>query len=85
MEPIAFSTSNGDLLVALWNDEPARGVEHDVGAVLSLPGIRAEAVMAFDAVSGFGQDLVTSQEDQALVIHDLRVGDTPLVLRITIE
>ena len=79
----SFSTSNDELLIAIWSHgSPA---EHDTGAEvkLVLPGISSPEVIGIDVLYGFEQELITSTEDGNLVIENLFIKDYPIILRLT--
>ncbi|MFC2031488.1 hypothetical protein ACFLWA_12280 [Chloroflexota bacterium] len=77
-----FSYTGGENLVAVWTDGVA--VEHDPGvtATLTLPGSALQRVMAVDVLHGFEQEILTGEEEGALVVRDLLVKDYPIVLRL---
>ena len=77
-----FSLPDGDSLVALWTDSVA--IDHDPGVstTITLPGFSDQSVKAIDVLHGVEQDVITSQDNGNLVIHDLLVKDYPIILRI---
>ena len=79
----AFTTSNGDLLLALWTDGVAADVDLGVKAAVTIPGLSARTTTAVDVVYGFGKEIQTASEGGDLVIRDLLVKDSPIVLRFS--
>jgi hypothetical protein len=79
----AFTTSNGDVLLALWSDGVASEVDLGRPATVTVPGLSARKTTAVDVVYGFEKELETSYEDGNLVIRGLLVKDSPIVLRFS--
>jgi hypothetical protein len=77
-----FSLPNESYLIAVWNDGVAVDADPGVPATLTIPGFAGYAVSGIDVLHGFQQQLVTSEADGDLVIHDLLVKDYPLILRL---
>jgi hypothetical protein len=78
----AFSLPNGDKLVALWTNDGAVEDDPGVSSRISIPGYSASAVAGIDVLNGFQQDLVSSNEDQDLVINGLLLKDYPIFIRL---
>jgi len=79
----AFTTPEGDRMLALWTDGVA--VEDDPGikANLTIGGLEGKKATALDVYYGFEQELVTQADNGDLVIPDLLVKDYPIILRIS--
>jgi len=77
-----FSLPNGDHLIALWTDGVAVDADTGIPAMLTIPGYADHEVTGIGILHGFQQQLVTSEEDDDLVIRDLRVKDYPIILRL---
>lgn len=80
---IGFTTSNGDLLLALWRDGTAADVDLGTAATVTVAGVSADKATVVDVVYGLEVELTTDQSEAGLVIRDLLVRDSPLVLRFS--
>jgi hypothetical protein len=78
----SFSLSNGDKLIALWTDGVAVDDDPGVNATVTIPSFSAQKVTGIDVLSGYQQDMITSNENGNLTILKLKVRDYPLILRI---
>ena len=78
----AFSSPNGDQLLALWTDGVAVDDDPGVKSTLIVPGFSAQKVMAIDVLYGVEQEMITTSENGNLVIQDLLVKDYPILLRL---
>jgi hypothetical protein len=78
-----FSLPNDDHLVALWTDGVAVEDDPGVTTTLTIPGFTDHKVKGIDVLYGFEQQVITSEEEGDLVIHDLLVKDYPIILRVT--
>ncbi len=78
-----FGLPNGDLALALWNDDTAQDVDSGSVATVTVPGLGAEAATAVDALYGFQQRLVIHDDGGNLVISDLVVRDSPMVILLS--
>jgi hypothetical protein len=78
----SFSLPNGDKLIALWTDSAAVDEDLGVKANLTLRGFTAQDVMGNEVIEGFQQLIITSNENENLIIQNLIVRDYPLILRI---
>jgi len=79
----AFTTPEGDRMLALWTDGVALENDPGVKADLTIHGLEAENVVALDVHYGFEQELVTQDDNGDLVIPGLLVKDYPLILRFS--
>jgi hypothetical protein len=77
-----FTLPDGTRLIALWTDGAAVDDDPGVPAKLTIPGITDHTVTGIDVLHGFQQQMVTSEDDGNLVIHNLLVKDYPTILRI---
>ena len=76
----AFSLPNGDRLFALWTHGAASDVDPSISATLTFPGLSGGEVVGIDVLYGFEQNLISSNENGNLVIHDFLVKDYPVIL-----
>lgn len=79
----SFSLSNGDKLVVLWTDGVAVDEDPGVKAILTFPEITAEKVVGIDILNGFAQQMITSIENESVIINNLLVKDYPIILCFT--
>lgn len=79
----SFSLPNGDKLIALWTDGVAVDNDPGIEATLTLPGFSAQKVMGIDVLNGFAQQMITSIENESVIINNLLVKDYPIILRFT--
>lgn len=79
----SFSLSNGDKLVAIWNNNIA--VDYDLGilSTLTIQNFAGWNATGMDVLNGFGQELVSTSEDGNLVIHDFVLKDYPIIIRLS--
>lgn len=78
-----FTLPNGDTLIVLWTDSVAVDEDNGVESTIAIPGISVDKVTAIDVLYGLEQELMTSNENDALVIRNLLVKDYPIVLRLS--
>jgi hypothetical protein len=76
-----FSSPNDQHLVALWTDGIAADFDPGITTTVTLPGLTDHTVTGVDILHGYEQELIASEEDRDLVIHDLLVKDYPIILR----
>jgi hypothetical protein len=83
IKTFTFTRTDGSKLVAIWTDGVA--VENDLGvpATLIIPDLSAGQVTGIDVLYGYEQQLITSSENDNLVVRDLLIKDYPIILRIT--
>lgn len=77
----AFTTPEGDRMLALWTDGVAVEDDPGVKADLTIRGLDAGKTVGLDVYYGFEQELVTQTDNSNLVIPDLLVKDYPIILR----
>jgi hypothetical protein len=78
-----FSAPSGDLLVAVWDDAPARDEDPGVSSTVIVRNVSTATVTAVNTVLGHQQELAFEQEGGDLLIRDLVITQAPLVLRIS--
>ena len=78
-----FALPNDDYLVALWSDGVAADYDPGVTATLTFSGLVDYQVAGIDALYGYQQQMITSEEDGDLVIRNLLVKDYPIILRLS--
>jgi len=83
VKAFTFSKTDGSKIVAIWADGVAVEINSGMLATLTIPGISAGEVKGIDVLYGFEQQLITSSENDNLVIRDLLIKDYPIILRIT--
>jgi hypothetical protein len=77
-----FSLPNGDKLIALWTDSLAIDEDPGVEVNLTLPDSTGQGVKGIDILEGFQQTIVTSYQNDNLIIQNLIVRDYPLILQV---
>ncbi len=70
-------------LLAVWNDGSATDEDPGISSTLRLPGFAGQIAVGIDPLHSLMQSLVTEDEGQTLVIHNLRVKDYPLLVRLS--
>jgi len=78
-----FSLSNGDKMLAVWNDEPAVDFDPGISTTLVIPGFAGWNATAIDVLNGFEQELMTSSENGDLLISDFLLMDYPIIIRLS--
>ena len=79
-----FSLPNGDRMFALWINGVAVDDDTGITSTLMLPGFAGYKAVGIDILNGFEQQLIASDEDGNLVIHNLLVKDYPIILRLAL-
>ncbi len=82
IKAFTFTKTDGSKLVAIWTDGVAVEIDSGMLAALTIPSISAGEVKGIDVLYGFEQQLITSSENDNLVIRDLLIKDYPIILRI---
>jgi len=78
-----FKLSNGDNLLAIWNDGVAVDYDPGTSSTVIIPGFAGWNATGVDVVNGIEQELITSSENGDLVIRDFLLKDYPIILRFT--
>jgi hypothetical protein len=78
-----FTLPNGDRLLAIWSDGVAVDDDPGIASTLILPGYGDQTVTGIDVLYGFEQELVSSNENGDLVIHDFLLKDYPIFIRLS--
>jgi len=79
----AFSLPNGDYLLAVWNDGVATDFDPGMSATVKISGFGEWFATGVDSIYGYEQDLITSNENGNLVIHDFLLKDYPIFIRLS--
>ena len=74
----SFSLSNGDKLIALWNDKIAIDDEPGVKSDLVFDGLSGKEVIGIDVLNGYTQPITVNENK----IENLIVRDYPLIIQI---
>jgi len=82
IERYQFALPNGDQLVALWRDRVAVDEDPGIEANLILKGFSSHKVIGINPFGGFEQQLLTSTDEDDIIIHGLLVRDYPIILRV---
>jgi len=83
IKAFTFTKTDGSKLVAIWTDGVAVEIDSGMLATLTIPSISVGEVTGIDVLYGFEQQLITSSENDNLVIRGLLIKDYPIILRIT--
>ncbi|NIM92945.1 MAG: hypothetical protein GTO18_04450 [Anaerolineales bacterium] len=83
IKAFTFTKTDGSKLVAIWTDGVAVEIDSGMLATLTIPNFSAGEVKGIDVLYGFEQQLITSSENDNLVIQGLLIKDYPIILRIT--
>lgn len=75
-----FSLPNGDKLYALWINDDAVDEVPGIPSILSFSGFADWGVTGIDVINGFTQKLVSTNENDNLVIRDLLIKDYPIII-----
>jgi hypothetical protein len=78
-----FSLNNGSRLFALWTNGAA--LDDDVGVLstVTLPGFSNWSASGVDILNGLEQKLITSNDDDKLIIYNLVIKDYPIFIRLS--
>jgi hypothetical protein len=78
-----FSLPNGDTLVAFWTDGVAK--ENDLGEEVDIriAGFPNYTVTAIDILNNIEQKIVSTAEQDNLIIENLLIKDYPIILRLS--
>jgi hypothetical protein len=77
-----FVLSNGDLLVALWNDVIAEDNSIPQKTNLTINGFYGQNVVGVDTLNGFQQQLEAHLQGGNVIINNLLVSDYPMIVII---
>ena len=83
IESYGFSLPNGEALIALWTNGVAVDYDPGVKSSIILHGYAGQTVTGIDVLYGFEQELVSSNENGDLVIHDFLLKDYPIFIRLS--
>ncbi len=83
VQSYGFSASNGDRLLAVWNDGPAVDADPGVSSTLTVPGLAGWKATAIDVLNGFQQEMMCTSENGALVISGFLLKDYPVIIRLS--
>ncbi len=78
-----FTLSNGDNLLAIWNDGVAVDYDPGISSTVIIPGFAGWNATGVDVVNGIEQELIASSENGDLVIRDFLLKDFPIIIRFT--
>ena len=78
-----FSLPDGDQLIALWSDGVAVDEYPGIVSTITIPGFSNWNAIAMDVLNGYEQELITSNENDNLIIRDLLIKDYPLIIRLS--
>lgn len=73
-----FETNDGDLLIAIWSDVPARDDFQGIVTKLRLEGIQADMVIGIDVLNSKQQELLFSSEEGSVIVPDVVIRDYPM-------
>ena len=79
----SFSLPNGDKLVAVWNDGKAVDDDPGTSSTITIPGFAGWKATGIDVLNGFEQELVSTSENNNLVISDFLLKDYPIIIRLS--
>lgn len=79
----AFSLPNGDSLLAVWTDGIAREFDPGEEANLRIAGFPNYTVTAIDILNNMEQEIVSTAEQDTLIIENLLIKDYPIILRLS--
>lgn len=78
-----FSLPNGDQLIAIWSDGVAVDDDPGIPSTLIIPAISNWYATGTDVLNGIEQKLITSNENNNLIIRGLLIKDYPIVIRLS--
>ena len=82
LKQYAFTLLNGDYVLALWRDVEPGPDDAGVPVTVTLPGLAGYWATGIDVLHGFELQLLTSDDDESLVISNLMVKDYPILIRL---
>ena len=78
-----FSLSNGDKMLAVWNDGLAVDIDPGISTTLVIPGFADWNATGIDVLNGIEQELISSSENGDLFISDFLLKDYPIIIRLS--
>jgi len=80
-----FSLPNGDNLIAVWTDGVAKEFDPGEKAELRIAGFQNYTVTAIDILNNMEQKIVSTAEQDTLIIENLLIKNYPIILRLSPE
>jgi hypothetical protein len=77
-----FGRTDGDMLVAIWNDGPAVDEPLGVPTTVTIPGFEGWAATGIDVLDGFEQDLIAEGGSGRLILNGFLIKDYPTIIRL---
>lgn len=78
-----FSLPNGDSLISVWTDGVAKEFDPGEKADLRIAGFQNYTVTAIDILKSMEQKIVSTTEQDTLIIENLLIKDYPIILRLS--
>jgi len=79
----SFSLPDDEMLIALWTDGVAVDNDPGVPSTLIIPGHAGQRATGIDALHDFEQELISTNVNGSLVIHDFLLRDYPIFIRLS--
>ncbi len=79
----AFSTPEGDRLLAVWTNGVAVDYDPGVEATITIPHFPASEVVCIDLLNNLEQELIFEMVDGNLMVSNLVVKDYPLIIKFS--
>lgn len=79
----SFLLPNGDRLIAIWNDGVAIDDDSGVTSLITIYDHTGWKATGIDVLYGFEQELITSNENNNLVIRNLLIKDYPIIIHLS--
>jgi hypothetical protein len=83
IKSFSFSLPNGDELLVVWNDVAAVNFDPGFPSTIDISGYAGSTVIGIDVIYGFSQELIASNENGDLVIHDFQLKDYPIIILLS--
>jgi hypothetical protein len=80
IQSFSFITPNGDRMLALWVDNQAVDADAGVEIDLIFPDVDSQKVIAVDPLYGFEQEIITTVENNELLIKGYWIKDYPTLI-----
>lgn len=79
----SFFLPDGDKLITIWNDGVAVDYDPGIPSVVTIYDYTGWKATGIDILNGFEQELITSNENNNLVIRSLMIKDYPIIIRLS--
>lgn len=83
LKAFTFARADGSRLVALWTDGVAVDDDPGIPSTITFPGFSGWNTTGIDILNGFEQKIISSNENDNLVISDFLIKDYPIIIQLS--